>query len=68
MNTNTSNPKVNFTWQMDVFKQYAAVLDSMAGYSNLLGLLIGSEIVAGPDMEDQGIEFPLPLSVHDLNS
>ncbi|KAJ5941649.1 Glycoside hydrolase superfamily [Penicillium verrucosum] len=54
MNADISNPKVNFTWQMDVFKQYAAVLDSMAGYSNLLGLLIGSEIVAGPDMEDQG--------------
>ncbi|KAK4868636.1 hypothetical protein LT330_006838 [Penicillium expansum] len=44
----------NFTWQMDVFKQYAAVLDSMAGYRNLLGLLIGNEIVSGPHMEDQG--------------
>ncbi|KAJ9491901.1 hypothetical protein VN97_g1350 [Penicillium thymicola] len=39
---------------MDVFKQYAAVLDSMAGYGNLLGLLIGSEIFSGPDMEDEG--------------
>ncbi|CAI7601057.1 unnamed protein product [Penicillium glandicola] len=36
----------NSTWQMDVFKQYAAVLDSMAGYSNLLGLLIGDEIIS----------------------
>ncbi|KAJ5602418.1 Glycoside hydrolase superfamily [Penicillium hordei] len=47
-----SSNGANFTWQMDVFKQYAAVLDSMAGYSNLLGLLIGNEIVSGPHMEN----------------
>ncbi|KAJ6039031.1 CAZyme family GH72 [Penicillium canescens] len=32
---------------MDVFEQYAAVLDSMAGYSNLLGLLVGDETISG---------------------
>lgn len=32
---------------MNVFKQYAAVLDSMAGYNNLLGLLVGDEIISG---------------------
>ncbi|CDM28734.1 CAZyme family GH72 [Penicillium roqueforti] len=37
----------NSTWQMNVFKQYAAVLDSMAGYNNLLGLLVGDEIISG---------------------
>lgn len=30
---------------MGVFQSYAAVLDSMAGYDNLLGLVIGSEII-----------------------
>lgn len=57
MDTDISDHKANFTWQMDVFKQYAAVLDSMAGYKNLLGLLIGNEIVSGPHMEDQGMKI-----------
>jgi hypothetical protein len=30
---------------MSVFNQYAAVLDSMASYQNLLGLIVGNEIV-----------------------
>lgn len=35
----------NSTWQTTVFNQYAAVLDSMASYQNLLGLIVGNEIV-----------------------
>ncbi|KXG45969.1 Glycoside hydrolase, superfamily [Penicillium griseofulvum] len=54
INTNVSNPKANSTWQMDVFKEYAAVLDSMAGYRNLLGLLVGSDIVTGEFIKDSG--------------
>lgn len=62
MDTNISNLKANSTWQMDVFKDYAAVLDSMAGYSNLLGLLIGDEIVTGQYIENKGMKNP-PLTV-----
>ncbi|RAO71240.1 uncharacterized protein BHQ10_007252 [Talaromyces amestolkiae] len=35
----------NSTWQTSVFNQYAAVLDSMASYENLLGLIVGNEVV-----------------------
>ncbi|KAJ5958070.1 Glycoside hydrolase superfamily [Penicillium vulpinum] len=44
----------NSTWQMDVFKQYAAILDSMAGYSNLLALLVGNNIITGASITDKG--------------
>lgn len=37
--------KGNSTWQTSVFNQYAAVLDSMASYDNLLGLIVGNEII-----------------------
>lgn len=37
--------KGNSTWQTSVFNQYAAVLNSMALYDNLLGLNVGNEIV-----------------------
>lgn len=40
-----STRKGNSTWQTSVFNQYAAVLDTMALYENLLGLIVGNEIV-----------------------
>lgn len=41
---------------MGVFEQYAAVLDSMAGYSNLLGLLIGNNIISSQTITGQGMK------------
>ncbi|KAF9245074.1 CAZyme family GH72 [Penicillium roqueforti] len=52
--TDVSSNIVNSPWQMGVFEQYAAVLDSMAGYSNLLGLLIGNNIISSQTITGQG--------------
>uniref|UniRef100_A0A093XQP2 1,3-beta-glucanosyltransferase n=1 Tax=Talaromyces marneffei PM1 TaxID=1077442 RepID=A0A093XQP2_TALMA len=56
--------KGNSTWQTSVFNQYAAVLNSMALYDNLLGLNVGNEIV---DQSRQYRTIPMGYFTNDDN-
>jgi 1,3-beta-glucanosyltransferase GAS1 len=49
-----SNPSASInrdqpTWTTDLFQSYAAVVDAMAGYSNVLGFFAGNEVSNSPN-------------------
>ena len=47
---NTVNP----VWNNVLFKQYTSVIDTMHNYTNLLGFILGDDVVSGISQNDSG--------------